>query len=110
MNDFIAMGLPIVVFSCSLPHNIFAFLLERIIPDKMPVYTEIFTFANTTLTEGEDKPTLRLKYVLPWIASPDLSAFGSSAIYFLFLARLFAVLGTLTLVFTALYFIVFVYT
>ena len=85
MHDFLATvltNLAIIVLGCTLLHQLFTRLLERIIPDKMPVYKEIFTLTNPVLTQGIAKPSLKLKYLLPWTASPDLSAFGSSAANF----------------------------
>ena len=103
MNDFFDTGQLIIVFSCILLHYLFSILLERIIPDEAPVYKEIFTLTNPALIQGVATPSLRLKYILPWTSSPDLSVIGSLATKFLFLSRLFAILGILTLIFTVIF-------
>jgi hypothetical protein len=96
MSDLL-LAMVIVVAACAALQQFFSFLLRRRIPEGSSVHSLLFASSRPGLTQGRRMPGLRLRFVLPWISSPDISGFGSSSQMLLLLCRLCATTGLVML-------------
>jgi hypothetical protein len=105
MSQHLVNCLLVIIAACVFAHHVFTALLRRAVAVGSYADSELFDFTNPVLTQGQKIPALKLKYMLPWIASPDLSVFGSTARFYLFVSRIcsyLAILGLLLIVSTGL--------